>query len=200
MNKIFVIIGKTASGKNTVEKDLLNIFSGRIKCIIPYTTRPMRDGETEGDEYHFVKSFDNVENIIERRSYNTVYGKFEYATVDDGVNLKDSSYININTLEGLKRIKQYFGEDNVVPVYIDADTKVRTQRYLKRSGTHDKQTIAEIKRRMRDEDTEYTEEALREAGVRIIFDNTDYDYCIYSITQYIQTIIGGKQWVIKQLH
>lgn len=200
MNKIFVIIGKTASGKNTVEKDLLNIFSGRIKRIVPYTTRPMRDGETEGDEYHFVDNFDNIQNIIERRSYNTVYGRFEYATVDEGVNLKDSSYININTLEGLKRIKQYFGEDSVVPVYIDAETKVRTQRYLKRSGTSDAQTIAEIKRRMKDEDTEYTEEALREVGVRIIFDNTDYDYCIYSITQYIQTIIGGKQWVIKQLH
>ena len=54
MGKIFCIVGKSSSGKDTIYKRLLKINSLKIKKIIPYTTRPIRQGEKEGVEYHFV--------------------------------------------------------------------------------------------------------------------------------------------------
>ncbi|HBP25076.1 MAG TPA: guanylate kinase, partial [Oribacterium sp.] len=55
----------------------------------PYTTRPIREGEQEGVEYHFVTDaqmdrFEREGRIIEERRYQTVYGPWRYATVDDG--------------------------------------------------------------------------------------------------------------------
>lgn len=49
MAKLFVIMGKSSTGKDTVYKELLK--SGRLKPIVMYTTRPMREGETDGKEY-----------------------------------------------------------------------------------------------------------------------------------------------------
>ena len=52
MGKIFYVMGKSASGKDTIYKKLLERFPG-LKTVVTYTTRPIRDGETEGVEYHF---------------------------------------------------------------------------------------------------------------------------------------------------
>ena len=53
MGKLFVFMGKSASGKDT----LYNMALERHPELVPvvtYTTRPVRAGETEGREYHFV--------------------------------------------------------------------------------------------------------------------------------------------------
>ena len=47
-------MGKSASGKDTIYKKLLEYFP-ELKTVTLYTTRPMREGETEGVEYHFYK-------------------------------------------------------------------------------------------------------------------------------------------------
>ena len=52
MGRIFYIMGKSATGKDTVYKELLKRFPD-LKTIVPYTTRPIREGETDGVEYHF---------------------------------------------------------------------------------------------------------------------------------------------------
>lgn len=51
---IYIIMGKSATGKDTVFSRLMNDKELGLKKIIPYTTRPIREGETEGVEYHFV--------------------------------------------------------------------------------------------------------------------------------------------------
>ena len=45
--KIFFVMGKSASGKDTIYKKLLEYFP-ELKTVTLYTTRPMREGETEG--------------------------------------------------------------------------------------------------------------------------------------------------------
>ena len=51
MGKIFCVMGKSATGKDTIFQKLLDKLD--LKRIIPYTTRPIRDGEVSGREYHF---------------------------------------------------------------------------------------------------------------------------------------------------
>ena len=47
MGKIFCVMGKSASGKDTIYNKILQDDSLMLSRIIPYTTRPIRDGETQ---------------------------------------------------------------------------------------------------------------------------------------------------------
>ena len=53
MGKIFYVMGKSASGKDTIFKRLCNRLSG-YRTVKMYTTLPIRDGEHKGVEYFFV--------------------------------------------------------------------------------------------------------------------------------------------------
>ena len=81
-------MGKSASGKDTIYKRLLNECPG-LHPIVLYTTRPMRDGELQGVEYYFVSEkelidFQDAGKIIELRKYQTMSGVWSYATIDNG--------------------------------------------------------------------------------------------------------------------
>ena len=86
MGRIFYLMGKSASGKDTIYKQLLEACP-ELKTVVLYTTRPMREGETDGVEYYFttpenLREFDKAGRIIELRTYQTVYGPWSYAHRD----------------------------------------------------------------------------------------------------------------------
>ena len=54
MGKIFYLMGKSSSGKDTIYNQLIQKESLRLKKIVLYTTRPRRTGETNGIQYYFV--------------------------------------------------------------------------------------------------------------------------------------------------
>lgn len=89
MGKIFYIMGKSSSGKDTIYSRLLCDEGLNLQNIVLHTTRPIRDGEEEGREYHFTDKYvlENLEKqgkVIESRTYQTVYGPWTYFTADDG--------------------------------------------------------------------------------------------------------------------
>ena len=43
MGRIYFLMGKSASGKDTMYEKLLERFS--LKKVVPYTTRPLRENE-----------------------------------------------------------------------------------------------------------------------------------------------------------
>lgn len=53
MGKMIYLMGKSSSGKDTIYKQLLEWNAGNLKKVVLYTTRPIRAGEVEGEEYHF---------------------------------------------------------------------------------------------------------------------------------------------------
>lgn len=92
MGKIFYLMGKSASGKDTIYKKLLEACP-QLHTVTLYVTRPMRVGERDGVEYHFttekeLKAFQDAGKVIEQRTYQTVAGPWSYATVDDDVRLE----------------------------------------------------------------------------------------------------------------
>ena len=115
MGHIFYVMGKSASGKDTIYK-ILRERLPQIRTVVPYTTRPIRAGERDGVEYYFVtgKRLADLEKqgkIIEKRTYQTVYGPWSYATVDDGqIDLGSHDYFMIGTLESYEGTRNYFGE------------------------------------------------------------------------------------------
>lgn len=87
MGKIFYIMGKSSSGKDTIYENLLGREGLSLHPLIMYTTRPIRAGETDGVQYHFVteeqlKALEHAGKVIELRTYQTVYGPWHYFTAD----------------------------------------------------------------------------------------------------------------------
>lgn len=193
MGKIFYIMGKSASGKDTIYKELIEKMP-KFHSIVPYTTRPMREGEKDGVEYFFVdqERFDEMmdeEKIIEFRSYNTKCGIWTYFTADDGqIDLKKGHYLGIGTLESYQKMRNYYGESNVVPVYIEVEDGERLIRAIKREKEQETPKYEELCRRFLADQEDFSEEKIKEAGISRRFENDDLDVCVRNIIDFIVTV------------
>ena len=145
MGKIFYIIGKSSTGKDTIYKKLLNIYPGKLKSVVMYTTRPKRDGEVDGETYNYVsedqyREFKEKGSIIEERSYDTVHGIWRYFTVSDSLkDIDKEDYLILGVLKSFISTREYFGKDRVIPIYIEVEDGERLTRALKREkkpGNH----------------------------------------------------------------
>lgn len=184
MNKLFVLMGKSASGKDTIYKRLLGDGRISLKTIVPYTTRPIRQGEKEGVEYHFVsreKFLEMKENnrVIESRDYQTVHGVWSYFTAfDEQFQGEEDNYLMINTLEGYEQIRDYFGENKVVPLYIYVEDGVRLARALERERSQSLPKYEEMCRRFLADAEDFSEEKLKKAGIVKCYNNENIENCI----------------------
>ncbi len=52
MKKLFVFMGKSAVGKDTLFAKTMSRHP-ELRTVVTYTTRPIREGEKNGDEYYF---------------------------------------------------------------------------------------------------------------------------------------------------
>ena len=48
MGKIFYVFGKSSTGKDTIYRSLMENRALGLRPMVPYTTRPIRAGETPG--------------------------------------------------------------------------------------------------------------------------------------------------------
>ncbi len=192
MGKIICLMGKSSSGKDTIFKRLLEREELGLKTIVPYTTRPIRVGEQEGVEYHFTDEAGYQEllaqgKIIEARAYNTVHGLWRYFTVADAsVDLCANNYCIIGTLEAYTQIRDYFGPDKVLPVFITLDDGVRLQRALDRERTQERPKYEEMCRRFLADSKDFSEEKIAEAEIKKSFYNNSLEECLEEIVTYIQ--------------
>ncbi len=191
MGKIFYIMGKSSSGKDTIYKKLSERMP-ELQRIVPYTTRPIRDGEQEGVEYHFVgedrlREMQEAGRVIEVRAYNTKCGVWTYFTADDGqIDLEKKEYLVIGTLESFQALKKYFGEEKIVPIYIEVDDGVRLSRALEREQREKEPRYEEMCRRFLADSADFSEENLRRAGIRKRFVNMELERCLEEIGAYIK--------------
>lgn len=191
MGKIVYLMGKSSTGKDTIYKKLLAENSYCLQRIIPYTTRPIRMKERDGEEYFFTdeEGFHKlVESgrVIEHRAYHTYHGLWRYFTVDDGrINLDEQNYICIGTLESYESTKTYFGEKHMVPVLIELDDGVRLQRALDRERKQEKPKYEEMCRRFLADSEDFSEEKIAHAGIKRRFCNDNLEECLKEIREYL---------------
>ena len=192
MGNIYCLMGKSASGKDTIYNRLLAMERLHLRRVVPYTTRPMRSGEIDGQTYVFcteqqVAEFEEAGKIIELRAYHTVYGIWKYFTADDGqICLAESDYLMIGTLEAYEQIRDSFGTDKVCPVYVEVDDGLRLQRALDRERAQDQPKYAEMCRRFLADEEDFSEENLERAGITKRFQNTDLDQVTQEIASYMK--------------
>lgn len=194
MGKIFYIMGKSASGKDRIYSILSKDESLGLKRLVLYTTRPIRAGEENGREYYFtdenrLEEFRKTNRLIESRAYHTVHGIWTYFTADDGqLNPQGADYLGIGTLESYRKMKEYYGEKTVCPIYIQVEDGERLQRALIREKQQENPRYAEMCRRFLADQEDFSEENILAAGIRIRFENDDLDNCVRNIIKYIKSV------------
>ena len=195
MGKIYCLLGKSSSGKDTLFKMLLEESGLSLKTIVPYTTRPIRVGEQEGVEYHFVteethKKLEAEGKIIELRAYDTICGVWKYFTVDDGqIDLATDNYLVIGTLESYVKMRDYFGAEKLVPLYVEVEDGERLLRALTRERAQKEPNYAELCRRFLADSVDFSAERLKAAGICRWFENTEKNTTCKELVSYIKADI-----------
>lgn len=191
MGKIYCVMGKSSTGKDTIYSRLMSQNGFNLKKIVPYTTRPIREGEVDGESYHFctedqLAKLEESGKIIELRAYDTAYGIWKYFTVNDGqIELDKNSYMLIGTLEAYTKIREYFGKEAVVPIYIEVEDGERLQRALNRERAETSPKYDELCRRFLADSEDFSEENLNKAQIDVRFENRQLEETIEKIKEYI---------------
>ena len=171
-NDIVVLCGCSGSGKDS----LANLLSKRLgyNFVVSHTTRPMREGESEGNPYWFVSSekFYNMmidNEFIEHRKYNTLlnnnpatwyYGVAKSAIEDN------KSYVVVLDVDGMREFKTHFGS-RVKTFCIVVDSNIRKYRATLR-GSFDE---IEWNRRLKDDEKVFADKSIFD----YIIDNSSDD-------------------------
>ena len=134
MFNILVLTGKSTSGKDTLAKELINNHG--YQRLVTYTSRPKRDGEVDGVDYHFTSTQDFLEKInndffLEFRFYSTEFGIWYYGSSVLSYQEATDKTIAILTPSGIKKLKEY----NIphTSVYINVSDEVIKQRQIERN-------------------------------------------------------------------
>ena len=187
MGRIYYLLGKSATGKDTLYKEILK-RRPKLRTVTMYTTRPIREGETDGVEYFFTDR-EELERqlasgkVIESRTYQTIAGLWTYYTVDDGQFdvADDESCLMIGTLESYEKMCAYFEAGKMVPVYIEVPDGIRLLRAVKREENQKKPNYREVCRRYLADEKDFSEENLERLGITKRYQNTDMEMCLEEI-------------------
>lgn len=187
MGRIYYLLGKSATGKDTLYKEILK-RRPELRTVTMYTTRPIREGETDGVEYFFTGR-EELERqlasgkVIESRTYQTIAGPWTYYTVDDGQFdvADDESCLMIGTLESYEKMCAYFEAGKMVPVYIEVPDGIRLLRAVKREENQKKPNYREVCRRYLADEKDFSEENLERLGITKRYQNTDMEMCVEEI-------------------
>jgi len=135
MNKLICLVGKQASGKDSLCRYIAKEHG--FKIAVSSTTRPMRSQEVNGVDYFFLDDEDFFkQELVEHRIYETIQnGKpatWYYGLTPNAIDTKDNSIVAVVDPHGLEQIINYMGSDDVISIYVDADYESRLFRALVR--------------------------------------------------------------------
>ena len=184
-NKILVLLGKSGVGKDT----LASMIKERLEYnfIVSHTTRPKREGESNGNPYYFIGKhlmfeFQDKNELIECRSYDTILNGEEdtwYYAVHKSEVEEDKKYVVVLDIEGLKDFKKIFG-NRIVSIYIFTDDKIRESRAKKRGGFCQE----EWDRRLQTDSIDFSREKVVE-NIDYFIENNKIEYSYKSICKLI---------------
>ena len=183
-NKILVISGFSGAGKDTIAKLIKEQYG--LSFVVSHSTRPMRPGESQGDQYYFISDNEMCtmafnKELIEGRCYKSIYGNWFYAAHKDQIK-QDKSYVVVLDVLGYRELKKHFG-DRVVGIFIHVDDETRLERAKSRQDFN----IDEWNRRLKDDKTQFNLDTVSKE-YNYIIDNIDLKNTIKQVNKVIKTI------------
>ena len=197
---ILMFIGPSSSGKDTFLKPTLERFS--LKPIVLSTTRPMRGKEVDGKSYHFISmeemnALDKQQKLVERRDYNTVNGLWSYATNAESIHSSEN-YLAVNTWEGYQKYREFYGKENVIPIYFQVEDKVRYARAVAREAKEAKPNYQEVERRFAADTHDFNPIYLQKYHPIIINNNRSLKDTQEQINEVVSVILQKQVSLFKE--
>lgn len=170
MGKIYCILGKSSVGKDS----LLNLMVDKgFKRVVSHTSRSRRSNEIGGRDYYFTSKesmlhmIDNNE-FVETRSYNVVGNEtWYYGVSKKEIDLNsDQDYVCIVDGQGFETLREYYGKENVIGIYLYVSNRERLLRALNRCEVDDR-AVDEIIRRYEKDDEAFTSEIINQCVLKV---------------------------------
>lgn len=124
-----LIVGRTASGKDTVAKNLIENFN--LKKVVSYTDRPRR--EDEPDDSHIFVSTEEIQKLIPDMIAKTEINGYTYGATRQQV---EESDIYVIDPDGLFEIVKTMPNTAFHVISVEADDNKRKQHYLERESNN----------------------------------------------------------------
>lgn len=175
---MFVLSSPSGAGKTTISRRLL-AHDGQLRMSVSATTRPMRPGEVDGRDYHFVNqdTFDRMvaeDQFLEwAHVFGNCYGT-PRAQVRDGLARGEDFLFDIDW-QGTQQLYQQAGED-VVRVFLLPPSLAELRRRLTTRGTDSAEVIAGRMARAQSEISHWD-------GYDYVLVNEDIDTCFEQVCQ-----------------
>lgn len=136
MKKLFCIMGRTCAGKTSLAKAVAESLN--MKVVKSYTTRPMREGESEHTSDHIFVSDDEVKLFQGKIAAYTEINGYKYFVTKDMIMNSD---IYVIDPDGYKMLTEYVKRKELkielIPIYIDVDVNDQERRYRARGNTRE---------------------------------------------------------------
>lgn len=136
---IILLVGASGSGKTTIGKELERYG---VKQLVSFTTRPMRDGEMHGVDYHFTNKEDLVESELAEISYynGNTYGLSKHEI--ESKLAKHNDVYFITDRNGAKQLVEMY-PDKVKYFWINITIEEMVKR-MRQRGDRDEQIIERV--------------------------------------------------------
>ncbi len=151
--QMVVICAPSGTGKSTLLEKLKAEFP-RLKWSVSCTTRPMRTGEREGVDYHYI-SKEKFEALIAEddfiewaRVHSNYYGTSK-RFVDQGLSLGDAMLFDLD-VQGADAMKKIYGAQAQV-IFIKPPSLETLEKRLRGRGTDSDEVILERLKNARSE-------------------------------------------------
>jgi guanylate kinase len=180
--KIFVFTGPYGAGRKTVA-DMVGETLG-MQRVIPYTTRPRRSVEVDGQDYHFVskKTFMEMEannEFIETLELDGIYHGIRESDIEHYVQTSGVIYLILNHY-GAECLKRAYG-DKVIRICIHADPDTIRQNQQERGYSEEV-----IQRHLQ----YYEEEMAYKECCEHAFANNDMAHTVFAVSEAIEPYLN----------
>lgn len=154
-----------------------------LKPVVSYTTRGMRENETDGVEHYFItpevaKEKMETEHIL---AYTKI-GENEYFATVEAIN--DSNLYIIDP-KGIKYLKENFRNIRTKVIYIMTDNELRMERARKRDN---KDFIKSFEKRNAEENEQFTQFEENKGWDLLLLNNGDGNDCIEDFYYYVLSV------------
>ena len=179
---LFTISAPSGAGKTSLVKALLERRAESVAVCVSHTTRPMRPGDVDGGDYHFVgpetfvEMVDNDEFLEHAKVFDNMYGTAR-ASVETLLGSGKNVILEIDW-QGARQVKVKMPQ--TVAIFILPPSRAELEQRLRDRGTDDEATIA---RRMRDADREMSH--YNDAEYLVI--NDDFERALFDLEAIIHT-------------
>jgi guanylate kinase len=187
---LFILSSPSGAGKTTIARALLERDS-RLSVSVSVTTRPMRPGEVDGKDYHFIskEEFDRMVENNELLEHARVFGNY-YGTplrpVEEALANSQDILFDIDW-QGTQQLKQKLVND-LVTVFILPPSKEELERRLRARQQDDESVIQDRMKKASDEISHYSE-------YDYIVVNTDLEHSI----RHAQAILDAERCKRRRL-